>query len=96
MDHHTLESGDAKSAFLQADQGIGTEALYTWGVPELQHAFGLGRHDHEALQVLGAIYGLTSAHGSFGRMRTQRSRSWVLQSIAWTSAFGWCAMAAEL
>ena len=59
MDHHTLESGDAKSAFLQADQGIGTEALYTWGVPELQHAFGLGRH--EALQVLGAIYGLTSA-----------------------------------
>ena len=59
IDRHTLESADAKSAFLQADQGIGTEALYTWGVPELQYAYGISRW--EALQVLGAIYGLTSA-----------------------------------
>ena len=59
LDEHELESADAKSAFLQADEGIGTDAIFTYGVPELQYAYGISRW--EALQVLGAFYGLTSA-----------------------------------
>lgn len=38
LDQHLLESADAKSAFLQADEGIGTKPLYTYGVPEISHA----------------------------------------------------------
>ena len=96
IDHHTLESADAKSAFLQADQGIGTEALYTWGVPELQHAFGLSRY--EVLQVLGAIYGLTSAPRIFWKdAHTKVTKlGAAVHSLDWTSAFGWYVMAAEL
>lgn len=70
LDMHTLESADAKSAFLQADAGIGTDALYTFGVPELQHAFGL--QSQEALQVIGAFYGLTSAPRIFWKDADQK------------------------
>ena len=59
LDGHTLECGDAKSAFLQADEGIGTDELYTSGVAEIKHALGVGQR--EALKVVGAIYGLTNA-----------------------------------
>ena len=67
---HTLESADAKSAFLQADAGIGTDALYTFGVPELQHAYGM--QSQEALQVIGAFYGLTSAPRIFWKDADQK------------------------
>ena len=59
LDHHTLECADAKSAFLQADQGIGTEPLFTRGVPEL--ALALGVTPGTLLEVVGAVYGLTNA-----------------------------------
>ena len=54
-----MESANAKSAFLQADEGIGTAEIYTFGVPELCYA--LGNTPGQAMQVIGAIYGLTNA-----------------------------------
>ena len=65
LDGHTLECGDAKSAFLQADEGVGTDNLYTRGVAEIRHALGVG--PKEALKVVGAIYGLTNAPRIFWR-----------------------------
>lgn len=65
LDEHSIESADAKSAFLQADEGIGTEEIYTKGVPELSHALGIS--PGEAMQVTGAIYGLTNAPRIFWR-----------------------------
>ncbi len=59
LDHHTLESADARSAFLQAEQGIGKTRLFTRAVPEISHAFGMPAGT--ALEVVGAIYGLTNA-----------------------------------
>ena len=59
LDHHTIECGDAKSAFLQADEGIGAEPLFTRGVPEL--ALALGVTPGTLLEVVGAVYGLTNA-----------------------------------
>ena len=56
---HTLECADAKSAFLQADHGIGTTKLYTRAVPEISKAFNVPTGT--ALEVVGAIYGLTNA-----------------------------------
>ncbi|CAK8994562.1 Cytoplasmic dynein 1 heavy chain 1, partial [Durusdinium trenchii] len=58
LDQHLLESADAKSAFLQADEGIGTQPLYTYGVPELSHALQIPKN--QAMEVVGAIYGLTN------------------------------------
>ena len=65
LDEHSIESADAKSAFLQADEGIGTEEIYTRGVPELSHALRISPGD--AMQVTGAIYGLTNAPRIFWR-----------------------------
>ena len=59
LDQHLQESADAKSAFLQADEGIGAQPLYTYGVPELSHALDIPKN--QAMQVVGAIYGLTNA-----------------------------------
>ena len=59
FDQHVLESADAKSAFLQSDEGIGTKRLFTDAVPEL--AYSLGVRPGELLEVVGAIYGLTNA-----------------------------------
>eukprot|EP00434_Breviolum_minutum_P028248 symbB.v1.2.024989.t1/scaffold2394.1/size82379/5 len=59
LDNHTLESADARSAFLQAEQGIGKTRLFTRAVPEISHAFGVP--PGTALEVVGAIYGLTNA-----------------------------------
>ena len=59
FDEHILECADAKSAFLQADGGIGTSPLYTRGVPELAAALGLA--PGSLMEVVGAIYGLTNA-----------------------------------
>ena len=65
LDQHLLESADAKSAFLQADEGIGTQPLYTYGVPELSHALQIPKN--QAMEVVGAIYGLTNAPRIFWR-----------------------------
>ena len=46
-------------AFLQADEGIGTKPLYTYGVPEISHALHIS--PGQAMQVVGAVYGLTNA-----------------------------------
>ena len=59
LDQHLLESADAKSAFLQADEGIGTKPLYTYAVPEISHALHIS--PGQAMQVVGAVYGLTNA-----------------------------------
>ena len=59
FDQHTLESADAKSAFLQADEGIETQRIYTYGVPEVAYALGLDKS--QAMEVVGAFYGLTNA-----------------------------------
>ena len=59
FDKHTVECADAKSAFLQADQGIGADQLFTRGVPEL--AMALGLTPGALMEVVGAVYGLTNA-----------------------------------
>ena len=59
FDQHALESADAKSAFLQADEGIETQRIYTYGVPEVAYALGLDKS--QAMEVVGAFYGLTNA-----------------------------------
>ena len=60
-----VECGDAKSAFLKADEGIGTDNLFTRGVAEIRHALGVG--PKEALKVVGAICGLPNAPRIFWR-----------------------------
>ena len=59
LDEHVVECADARSAFLQADNGIGTDALFTRGVPELAYALGL--KPGTLMEVVGAVYGLTNA-----------------------------------
>ena len=59
LDKHVLECADAKSAFLQADHGIGTTGLYTTAVDEISHALHVPKQT--ALEIIGAIYGLTNA-----------------------------------
>ena len=59
LDGHTVECADATSAFLQADADIGTKRLYTKGVPEVARALGL--QPGNAMEVVGAFYGLTNA-----------------------------------
>ncbi|CAE7214275.1 TERC [Symbiodinium sp. CCMP2592] len=59
LDQRTIECADAKSAFLQADKGIGTDPLFTRGVPEL--AMALGLTPGALMEVVGAVYGLTNA-----------------------------------
>ena len=59
LDQHELESADAKSAFLQADNKEEDRQLWTRAVPEIAHA--MGAEPGELLRVLGAIYGLTNA-----------------------------------
>ena len=56
---HLLESADAKSAFLQSEKKLTGEPLCTRGVPELSHALGISPGN--AMQVIGAVYGLTIA-----------------------------------
>lgn len=53
LDEHSIESA------------VGTEEIYTKGVPELSHALGIS--PGEAMQVTGAIYGLTNAPRIFWR-----------------------------
>ena len=59
MDNHILEAADAKSAFLQADHTIGANRLFTNAVAEISHAFHVPYNT--ALEIVGAIYGLTNA-----------------------------------
>ena len=56
LDQHTVECADAKSAFLQVDKGIGTDPLFTKGVPELAMALGLTPGS-----LMEVVYGLTNA-----------------------------------
>lgn len=72
LDGHTLESADAKSAFLQAEKRLDGEPLYTKGVPEI--ALALGLKPGQAMQVLGAIYGLTIAPRLFWLDADQKLR----------------------
>ena len=65
LDGHILECADAKSAFLQTEEGIGTKDLFTRGVEEVRIALGLSKG--EAMQVVGAVYGLTNAPRIFWR-----------------------------
>ena len=57
MDEHTVESADAKSAFLQSQRKLEGEPLYTRGVDELAHALHVT--PGVAIQIIGAFYGLT-------------------------------------
>eukprot|EP00435_Cladocopium_sp_Y103_P049949 s497_g15.t1 len=59
LDKHLLEAADAKSAFLQADHSIGSNKVYTTAVDEILHALHVPRGT--ALEIVGAIYGLTNA-----------------------------------
>ena len=60
LDRHLLESADAKSAFLQADQGVGVKnKIYTTAVDEISQAYRVPKGT--ALEIVGAIYGLTNA-----------------------------------
>lgn len=60
LNKHLLEAADAKSAFLQAEQGIGLQKkLYTTAVDEISQAMGVPYGT--ALEIIGAIYGLTNA-----------------------------------
>ena len=59
LDQHTMESADAKSAFLQADNQEEGRMIWTKAVPEIAHAWGV--KPGTWLRVLGAIYGLTNA-----------------------------------
>ena len=60
MDKHVLESADAKSAFLKSQQGTGTKSkLYTYVVDEIAQAYNIPKGT--AMEVVGAIYGLTTA-----------------------------------
>lgn len=59
LDQHTMESADAKSAFLQADNLEEERMIWTKAVPEI--AYALGVKPGTWLRVLGAIYGLTNA-----------------------------------
>ncbi|CAK9012313.1 Cytoplasmic dynein 1 heavy chain 1 [Durusdinium trenchii] len=59
LDHHTLECADARSAFLQASVREGNNRLFTKAVPEISAAFNVPAGT--ALEVVGVIYGLTTA-----------------------------------
>ncbi|CAE6971276.1 TY5A [Symbiodinium sp. KB8] len=59
FDMHFLESADAKSAFLQADNREEGRRLWTRGVPEL--ARSLGVPEARLFRIMGAVYGLTNA-----------------------------------
>ena len=59
FDRHRMESADAKSAFLQAENREEGRRIWTGGVPEL--AVTLGVPEARLYRVLGAIYGLTNA-----------------------------------
>ncbi|CAE7365335.1 GIP [Symbiodinium natans] len=59
FDKHFLESADAKSAFLQADNREEGRRLWTRGVPEL--ARSLGMPEARLFRIMGAVYGLTNA-----------------------------------
>ena len=59
FDKHVLESADAKSAFLQADNQEENRRLWTKAVPEISTALGVS--DGQLLRIVGAIYGLTNA-----------------------------------
>ena len=57
-----MKCADAKSAFLQADADIGATRLFRLfakGVPEVARALGL--QPGNAMEVVGAFYGLTNA-----------------------------------
>ena len=62
----TLESCDATTAFLQAEQtqGQGVDNLYARGVPELARALG-NEKNNEVVKVLKAVYGLSNAPRNF-------------------------------
>ena len=87
LDQHTVECADAKSAFLQADKGIGTEPLFTRGVPEL--AMALGLTPGSLMEVVGAVYGLTNAPRIFWldvdeKMRALGGRPHDIDRCIWT------------
>ena len=64
-DEHKLECADATSAFLQATSEEESRRIWTRGVPELRHAYGV--KDNGLLRLIGAIYGLTNAPRIFWR-----------------------------
>ncbi len=59
----TITSCDAASAFLQAAPSEEDKEIFTTGVPEL--AIALGATPGEALRILRAVYGLTTAPRAF-------------------------------
>ena len=72
LDGHIMESSDAKSAFLQADNSEEKRRLWTRAVPELAHALGVV--PGELLRIVGAIYGLTNAPRIFWKDADQKLR----------------------
>ena len=65
FDEHELESADAKSAFLQAENQEESRRLWTKAVPEI--AVAMGVKPGGLMRILGAIYGLTNAPRIFWR-----------------------------
>ena len=70
IDRHTLECADAKSAFLQAEHHIGSTRLYTTAVDEISNALHVPYGT--AVEIVGAIYGLTNAPRVFWLDADQR------------------------
>ena len=74
LDEHTMESADAWSAFLQAENSEESRRLWTKGVPDIARALGIT--PGELMRVMGAIYGLTNAPRVFWLDADRRLRDW--------------------
>ena len=87
FDEHRLESADAKSAFLQADNLEESRRIWTTAVPELARAHNV--KPGELLRVLGAIYGLTNAPRIFwkdadGKLQKLGGKPHPMDRCIWT------------
>ena len=87
FDEHRLESADAKSAFLQADNLEESRRIWTTAVPELARAHNV--RPGELLRVLGAIYGLTNAPRIFwkdadGKLQKLGGKHHPMDRCIWT------------
>lgn len=70
FDEHEMESADAKSAFLQAENNEESRRLWTKAVPEI--AVAMGVRPGSLLRIMGA-YRLTNAPQIFWRDASERS-----------------------
>ena len=73
FDQHRLESADAKSAFLQADNQEESRRLWTKATPEI--AYSMGVTPGTLLRIIGAIYGLTNAPRIFWKDASMKLKS---------------------